>query len=181
MKKENDLLAAYFTISGDVHPFGETEISTFDFKHRVEAAANAGYKGIGLVHSDLMKTASVIGFKEMKRILDSNGIKKVEFEFLTEWYRLGKERVESDKIRKDLLNAADILNPVNIKAGPSIGIDESNNNVPLMIEEFEKLSEQAKEHGTNIALEIMPFGNIRTVEMALKIVEGANHSNGGLL
>ena len=176
-----ELLAAYFTISGDIYPFGPTEISPFDFQYRVEAAANAGYKGLGFVHADLMDTAERIGFKEMKNILDSNGITKVEFEFLGGWYEKGKLRDQSDKMRKEMLAAADILNPINIKVGPTLHIDERDNNIPLMVEEFAKLAQDAADHGTNIALEIMPFSNIRKLETGLAVAQGANHPNGGLL
>src|SRR5690606_28176305 len=33
---------------------------------------------------------------------------------------------------------------------------------------------------TSIAMELMPFGNVRTVDVGLEIVEGANQPNGGL-
>jgi Sugar phosphate isomerases/epimerases len=176
-----ELLAAYFTISGDVYPFGPTEISPFDFQYRVEAAANAGYKGIGLVHADMMSTAERIGFMEMKNILNANGITKLEFEFLGGWYEKGKLREQSDKMRKEMLSAADILNPTNIKVAPTLHIDEKDNNIPLMVEEFAKLAQDAADHGTNIALEIMPFSNVRKLETGLAIAQGANHPNGGLL
>ena len=39
-----ELLAAYFTIAGDIYPLGPTEISPFPFGDRVEAAARAGYE-----------------------------------------------------------------------------------------------------------------------------------------
>ncbi len=181
--KSNDaeLLAAYFTISGDIYPFGPTELSPFDFEYRVEAAARAGYKGIGLVHADMMATADRIGFKEMKKILDANSITKLEFEFLGGWYASGKARQDSDKMRKEMLVAADTLNPTNIKIAPALHIDESDNNLPLMIDEFGKIAEQVAGHGTNVALEIMPFSNIRRLETGLAIAQGANHANGGLL
>lgn len=181
MNSKVELLAAYFTISGDVYPFGSNEISPFEFKHRVEAAAKAGYKGIGLLHADMMVTADRIGLKEMRNILDVNGITKLEFEFLGGWYESGATRRESDNMRDDMLKASDVLHPNNIKVAPKLHIDESENNISLMVDEFGKLAQQAGDHGTNIALEIMPFSNVRTVETALAIVEGANHDNGGLL
>lgn len=79
MSNQNvELLAAYFTLSGDVYPFGPTEISPFAFRDRVEAAAQAGYKGVGLIHVDLMSTVDRIGFREMRHILEANGIKHID-------------------------------------------------------------------------------------------------------
>ena len=48
-----ELIAAYFTLAGDVYPFGPTQISPFPFRDRVEAAARAGWNGIGLIPDDV--------------------------------------------------------------------------------------------------------------------------------
>ncbi|MDN5695520.1 MAG: hypothetical protein L0G61_02370 [Staphylococcus equorum] len=48
-----DLLAAYWTLAGNVYPGAPTEISPFSLQQRVESASKAGWKGIGLVLSDL--------------------------------------------------------------------------------------------------------------------------------
>lgn len=179
MSDRTELLAAYFTISGDVYPSGPSEVSPFAFKHRVEAAARAGYSGIGLVHADLMAVTDKLGFTETSRILESNGIKHVEFEFLTGWYSSGEPRRASDKIRHELLVAAQELGARAFKVGP--GIDESTAHIPQMVEEFGKLSEEAERHGTSIVLEIMPFSNVKTMDTALEIVRGASHRSGKLL
>ncbi|WP_316762289.1 sugar phosphate isomerase/epimerase family protein [Pedobacter aquatilis] len=177
--KNIELLAAYFTIAGDIHPFGPTEISPFDFRYRAEAAAKAGYSGIGLVHADLMHTVDQIGFSEMKTILENNGIKHLEFEFLDNWFEQGEARRASDKMRKELLHAAEVLGARDIKIAPALFKDEAN--IPLMVEEFAKVSQEAAQVGTSIVLEIMPFSNVRTIDTALGIVQGANQPNGGLL
>lgn len=45
-----ELLAAYWTLAGDRRPFDpQGVISPFPFAERVEAAAAAGWKGIGLL------------------------------------------------------------------------------------------------------------------------------------
>jgi sugar phosphate isomerase/epimerase len=107
-----ELLAAYFTISGDIYPLGPTEISPFPFRDRVEAAARAGYRGIGLHHADTMHTADKIGLPEMRRILDGNGIKYVELEFLLDWFDEGERRQESDKMRREIFSVAAALERV---------------------------------------------------------------------
>ncbi|MBV7549846.1 sugar phosphate isomerase/epimerase [Pseudomonas sp. PDM26] len=180
MSNQNvELLAAYFTLSGDVYPFGPTEISPFAFRDRVEAAAEAGYKGVGLIHVDLMSTVDRIGFREMRHILEANGIKHVEFEFLTDWYKDGELRRASNKMRAELFNAAQELGARAVKTAP--GLNEEHADIPLMVEHFAQLSEEAKSYGTNIVLEIMPFSNVRTIDTALALVQGANHDNGKLL
>ena len=118
MPDDIELLAAYFTISGDIYPLGPTEISPFPFRDRVEAAARAGYKGIGLHYADTIHTAAGIGLPEMRRILDGNGIKHVELEFLLDWFADGERRRDSDLMRAEILEAAAVLGLRAVKVGP---------------------------------------------------------------
>jgi sugar phosphate isomerase/epimerase len=189
MAAENiELIAAYFTLAGDAYPFGPTQISPFPFRDRVEAAARAGWKGMGLIPDDVDATAAKIGHAEMKRILAANGIKYVELEFLVDWHLDGERRKKSDELRVRLLAIAEIFGARNIKVGPSLGQDvhhprpeELVPDIPRMQEAFAVLCRDAAKHGTAIVLEVMPFGNVRTIEAGRAIVEGANQSNGGLL
>ncbi len=51
MQNNVELMSLFWTTAG-VFP-GRGEISRFDFKDRVQAAARAGFKGIGIWHTDL--------------------------------------------------------------------------------------------------------------------------------
>jgi sugar phosphate isomerase/epimerase len=183
-----ELIAAYFTLAGDVYPFGPTQISPFPFRDRVEAAARAGWKGIGMIPDDVEATAAKIGYPEMKRILAANGIKYFELEFLVDWYLDGPRRKRSDEIRTKLLAIAETFGARNIKVGPGLGEDvrkpspeELVPDIPRMQAAFADLCREAAKHGTTIVLEIMPFGNVRTIGDGRAIVEGANQPNGFLL
>ncbi len=183
MIRTTELIASYWTIAGDVYPMGPNEISPFPFEKRVEVAARAGYRGLGLLHADLMAVSNRFGLKEMRRILDANGILHVELEFLSDWYAQGRARAKSDTVRKDLLEAAEALRARCIKIAPSIGepsLDDVTPDMPRMIESFAALSREAANYGTSIALEIMPFSNIRTVSAALELVSTDPQPNGGL-
>jgi sugar phosphate isomerase/epimerase len=178
-----ELIASYWTIAGDVYPTAPNEISPFPFEKRVEAAARAGYCGLGLLHADLMAVSSRLGLSEMRRILDANGMHHVELEFLSDWYAQGPARAESDIVRKDLLEAAEALSARCIKIAPSIdetSLDDVALDMPRMIESFAALSREAGKYGTSIALEIMPFSNIRTLSAALELVSTDPQPNGGL-
>jgi len=98
-----ELIASYWTIAGDVYPMAPNEISPFPFEKRVEVAARAGYRGLGLLHADLMAVSNRLGLSEMRRILDANGMHHVELELLSDWYAQGRARAASDMVRKDLL------------------------------------------------------------------------------
>jgi sugar phosphate isomerase/epimerase len=179
MSKPVELIAAYWTISGDVWPFADNEISPFPFAERVEAAARAGYKGVGLIHADMQATREKIGLKEMRRILDANGMPHVELEFITHWFSGGELRTASDKVRRELFEAAEALQARDVKIAPEF--DATTIDLPHVTDSFAEICRDAARYGTKIAMEIMPFSNVRTVETARAIVEGAAQPNGGLL
>ena len=66
MKNNVELMNLFWTTAG-VFP-GHGEISRFDFKDRVQAAARAGFKGIGIWHTDLEHILQYRTLKEMKKI-----------------------------------------------------------------------------------------------------------------
>ena len=176
MKNNVELLASYWTISGGV-PHTDCEHSPFDFKDRVEFAANAGFKGFGIWHSDLDKVLEKRSLKEMKQILDDNGIKHVEIEFLTDWFLEGERKKKSDVQRTKLLNAAAVLQASHVKVGDFF---KEKTPMPHLIESFRSLCAAAAEHGTRIGFELMPFAMIDTLKETLEMVEGAGAKNGGI-
>jgi len=173
-----DIIASYWTLSGGALPHTDHEYSTFDFKERVVSAAKAGFKGIGLWHADLEYVLRRRSLKEMKQILDDNGIKHLELEFLTDWFWEDDRRKASDKNRKMLLEAAEVLNARHIKVG-----DFSAQPCPMdhMIECFAQLCKEGADVGTRIIFEMMPFANIKTLADTVALVEGAGARNGGII
>ena len=67
MNKNVELMNLFWTTAG-IFP-GTGEISRFDFKDRVEAAARAGFKGIGIWHTELEHILHHRTLKEIKRFL----------------------------------------------------------------------------------------------------------------
>src|SRR5262245_56624665 len=115
MKNAVELMNLYWTTAG-VFP-GVGEISRFDFKDRVETAARAGFNGVGIWHSDLECTLQHSSLREMKLILDDNGMKHVELEFLTDWFVSGARKAESDSRKRRLLEASQALHAKHVKVG----------------------------------------------------------------
>lgn len=122
-RNEIDLLASYFTLAGDVYPFGPTELSPFSFRERAEAASKAGWRGMGLIHEDVQVNAARIGLKEMRKIADDNGIRHLELEFLPNWFKDGALRVQSDAMRREMMEFAVALGLRDIKVAPGLGSD----------------------------------------------------------
>jgi sugar phosphate isomerase/epimerase len=176
MKTGVELMALYWTTAG-VFP-GCGEISRFDFEDRVEAAARAGFKGIGIWHTDLEHILQYRTLKGMKKILDDHGIVHVELEFLTDWFLDGARRAESDSRKKRLFEASEILHAKHVKVG-----DFYNSTCPMprIVEAFAALCAEAEKYGASIGFEIMGCAMIDNIRDALTMVETAGAKNGGLI
>lgn len=178
MKRNVELLASFWTLSGKAEPHTDKEYSTFDFMDRVEAAAKAGFKGIGIWDQDLAHVLETRSLKEMKQILDDNGMKYVELEFLRDWFLEGERKKKSDLEKGKFFEAADVLKPHHLKVGDFY---KEEYVMPRVIESFAALCNDAAEHGVRIGFELMPFGMIDNLKEALTMLEGAGATNGGII
>ncbi len=176
MKNDVELMNLFWTTAG-IFP-GEGEISPYDFKDRVEAAARAGFRGIGIWHTDLEHDMLHRPLKEMKMILDDNGMKYVELEFLTDWFLNGERKRESDSRKRRLLQAAEVLRAKHIKIGDFYNAPYS---MPRVVEAFAGLCSEAEQHGTTIGFELMGSSMINNLRDAISMVEAAGAKNGGLI
>jgi len=176
MNPNIELMTLYWTTAG-VFPW-RAEISRFDFKDRVEAAARAGFKGIGLWHTDLEHDMLHRSLKEMKRILDGNGVQCFELEFLTDWFVEGGRREESDGRRRRLLEAAEGLGAGHIKIGDFYNTPYL---MPRLVESFAALCKEAENAGTTVGFELMGSSMIDNLPDAITLVETAGAKNGGLI
>ena len=178
MLQNVELIASYWTLAGSAEPHTDKEYSTFDFKDRVEAASRAGFKGVGIWHSDLDHILERRTLKEMKKILDDNGMKYVELEFLRDWFVDGELKRQSDMERKKLLEASQALNAKQMKVGD---FERKKTPMPKLIEAFAELCAEADKYGAKIGYELMPFGMLDSLKDSLTMIEGAGAKNGGII
>jgi sugar phosphate isomerase/epimerase len=176
MKNTVELMTLFWTTAGvfaDLNGF-----SRFDFRERVEAASRAGFKGIGIWHTDLEHNLQERSLKEMRAILDDNGMKYLELEFLTGWFLEGERKAESDRWKKMLLEASAALNASHIKVG-----DFYNTPCPMpkIIEAFAALCKEAEAYGARIGFEFMASAMINNFADSLALVETVGAKNGGLV
>jgi sugar phosphate isomerase/epimerase len=176
MKKNVELMCLYWTTAG-IFP-GNGEISPYDFRDRVEAAARAGFQGVGIWHTDLEHVMLHRPLKEMKMILDDNGMKYLELEFLTDWFLDGGRKWESDSRKRRLLDAAGVLQAKHIKIGDFYNMPCA---MPRIIEAFAALCAEADNVGTSIGFEMMGGSMINKLKDAVTMVESAGAKNGGLI
>jgi len=179
--KKPELLAAYWTLAGDVFPAAPTEVSPYPLQDRAAAAAKVGYTGMGLVHQDLVFYAKKIGYSGIRRILDDNGIKHVEVEFLNDWYLdphpgsqgigQGSRRTDGERCGTEGAQLQDFPSP--LRRQPA-GRPADARRILAAV--------RASARGrTNVLMEMMPFTNVKTIDTAMAIIAGANEPNGGIL
>jgi len=176
--KKVELVATYWTLAGANSPHSEHEYSTFDFKDRVEAAAKVGFAGIGIKEADLEHILERRSLKEMKQILDDNGMKHLELEFITDWFVEGERKKRSDRVKQMLFTTAEALGARHVKIGD---FDMQTTPMPKLIESFSKLCAEAANYGTNILFELIVDAMIRTLPETLEMVQGADAKNGGIM
>lgn len=178
MTDQIELIASYWTLAGGAEPHTDHEYSLFDFNDRVEACAKSGFKGVGIWHADLIHTLKRRSLLEIKHILDDNGMKYVELEFLGDWFLTGERKKKSDLVKNDLLAAAEVFGARHIKVGDFYHTDTP---MPKVIESFAALCRDAAAHGTKIVYELMPFAMIDTLQETLTMLKGAGAKNGGII
>jgi sugar phosphate isomerase/epimerase len=176
MNHKVELMSLYWTTAG-IFP-GVAEISRFDFRDRIEAAARAGFKGIGIWHTDLEHILLHRSARELRTILDDNGIKYIELEFLTDWFLDGARKAESDSRKRRLLEASEALHAKHIKIG-----DFYNTTCPMprIIEAFAALCKEAEDYGATIGFEFMGSAMLNNLKDSLAMVVAAAPRNGGLV
>src|SRR5580658_2454621 len=179
MTKSLEILGSFWTLAVGADPLGDQRC-LHDFRTRVEVAAQAGFTGMGFWHTDILEIRKQYSFKDMKHILDANGIVNVEVEWLLDWFCRGARRAASDETRTLLLEAAEVLHARHIKIA-DLGNDCAD--VAEMTEAFAPLCRQAAERGTNILFEMLPaqFSRAPSLDQVLAITRGSGATNGGVM
>jgi len=176
-----DLIAACWTSAGacDARPDTFDDRSPLPIARRVAAVAAAGFTGFGIRRGDLLRVEADPGFAVLRRMLDDHGLRILELEFLEGWFLpAGPARAASDRARADFLRAAGALGARHLK----IGADFSGGSFKPepMAPHLAELARQAADAGTRVALEPMPFTNVRTPLQGLELIELVDHPAAGL-
>lgn len=177
-----DLIAACWTSAGacDARPDTLDDRSPLPIRRRVEAVATAGFTGFGIRHGDLLRVETDPGFPVFRRMLDDHGLRILELEFLEGWFLPATDprRPASDRARANLLRAAEALGARHIKIGADF--DGGPFQPERMAPHLAELARQAADAGTRVALEPMPFTDVRTPSQGLELVELVDHPMAGL-
>jgi sugar phosphate isomerase/epimerase len=173
------LLATCWTTAGDALPLPGKDLSPLSLRERIEAAGEAGFRGFGLLDCDLDKFLLNNSLQELKKILEDNGVEAIELEFLTGWFTTGDEKKASNILKQKLFTAAEALGAHHIKIATDItgGAWEKDH----WAKELLKLGKEVESYGTKLAIEFMPFANVKNLATGLDLVNTVDHLNVGLM
>lgn len=174
------LVASFFTLSGA----GFVEPPRNSFIERCEAAAAAGFSGIGLHSDDLARTiAAGVDVPEMRAVLRNNGLALVEIEFLAGWALNAGQTGGISPSLADIEAVADALGGRQVSAG------EFSGDIPLDTEEALERAAKAlranadrlAKRGLLVALESFPWSALANTRIAIDLLRRADAPNAGLL
>ncbi|MEA2400865.1 MAG: hypothetical protein QOK00_1268 [Thermoleophilaceae bacterium] len=168
---------AYWTSAGPVDVHLGREWSQYDFADRCAQAAKVGFAGLGLWHADVEHQLEQRSLREMRQLLDDNGIRCFELEFLMDWFLADgdEDRRAADETRELLFEAAAELDAHHIKAG---NIPGRPCELPRLKEAYAELCADAALHtSAKVLYEFMPFDvNVNSVETALEVIDGVDNT-----
>ena len=147
-----------------------------DFDARVEAAAAAGFAGIGLLIQEYQRLRDEgRSDAELRAVLDRHGIALAEIEVVAPCAERGLGGERTDESVDVACHMAGVFGSRHLQCmGPYEGsLDDAGR-------AFARVCDRAAEVGLLVALECMPFNNISDAGVALEIVERAGRPNGGL-
>jgi sugar phosphate isomerase/epimerase len=175
----DDLIATCWTSAGDAASDRSDLRSPVNLRERIQAAASAGFRGFGLLSDDLPAAVEEYRLSGIRAMLDDNAIVHLELEGIPFWWEDGPRREESDRVRRQLLEAAAALGARHIKVTPD------GNDAPWdrgrWATKFAELAKQAQDVGARLGIEFFPWSNIKTLHDGLQFVEDAGHDAGGVI
>lgn len=160
----------------DVLSFFSLRHATFD--ERLDAAAHAGFEGIGLLlhhYLDLVKGGR--SDAELKAALDARGVALVEIEALLGWSASEGSplRAMADRHLDAACHMAEVFGARHLQVtGPVEGGADD------VARAFARVCDRAGEVGLRVAIEFLPPNNIPDARTALEIAERAGRANGGV-
>lgn len=139
---------------------------------RIRCAANAGFSSIG-VSTSSFRRALEEGLSEgdIRALLDDQGVTIREVEFLKGWWRAGGDPSEEDWVRR----AVDAFDPQHV----NIGLIDPRAGGADIATRLGQLRERLRIEC--LAIEPMPFGAIRRLADAVKLIHDAQHTGVGLV
>lgn len=178
MTSPHDLVASYFTIAGQILPHEPPLVSPIPIAERIDAAARAGFTGMGFNFDDLAAARIQHGDAVLRRMFADAGMRWLELEALIDWFADGERRAVSDAQRRVALDQARAMGAFQIKIAGDMSGDWP---LDAMAEAFVALCDEAARDGIRVTIELLPISNLPSIERGLAVIGAAGHPNGGLM
>ncbi len=173
-----DLIASYFTLAGNLLPHEPPLVSPVSLTERIDAAASAGFAGMGFNFDDAAIIREQFGDARLRTMLADAGLRWIELEVLVDWFADGVRRERSNWQRRMAFDQARALGAFQLKV---VGDLAGDSPLDRMAEAFAQLCDEAAAHGIRITLELLPISNLTSLEHGLAVVGAAARPNGGLM
>ena len=161
-------------MTGFRYSLNSSTIKTTPILQKISVAAEAGYEGIELWHDDIDKFIATGGtLQQLRSALDSRGLSVPTTIHLKQWFQAeGDEYAASLRDARHKFQQAAAVGAAFTVAGPPHGTA----NRSLGAAHYHELLDIGKEYGVRPAFEYLGFvQDIKTVDDAIEIIEGANH------
>jgi sugar phosphate isomerase/epimerase len=175
-----DLVASFFTLSGG----GFVDPPRNPFIERCEAAAAAGFRGIGLHAADLPRSLTAgLTVGEMQSVLRINGLEIVEIEFLGGW---SLDRAEKPLLAPTLSGieaVADAFGGRHVSAGEFSGDSalDSEEKLDSAAAALRANADRLARRGLLVALEPFPWSAVGDLRVATELISRSGAANAGLM
>jgi sugar phosphate isomerase/epimerase len=169
-----ELVASFFTLAGS--GFAEPPRNTF--ARRCEAAAAAGFAGVGLHVDDMARTlASGLDAEGMRAVLAGTGLRLVEIEFLGGW-ALDPDDAALAQIVEGIEAVAAGLGGRHVSAGEfRAGVLD----LDAAAARLGELARRLGERGLLVAVEAFPWSALPDVGTAVEVLRRAAADNAGVM
>lgn len=172
------LVATCWTSAGAALPAAPSEASPLPILERVDAIAETGYVGLGIVYDDLVAIQAELGFAALRDYAHARGVRHLEVELATDWW-LDPDTVAWRPRWELLLDAAQVFDSPFIKIGTSFG--EQVASVAPFVAPMRRLAEEAAAVGTRVGIEPLPFALIASMPQGAELVRAVDHEAAGLV
>lgn len=169
-----ELVASFYTLSGA--GFGEPP--RHSFAQRCEAAAAAGFSGVGLHVDDMARTlASGLDADGMRVVLADTGLRLVEIEFLGGW-ALDPDEAALARTVEGVEVVAAGLGGRHVSAGEFRAGDLD---LDAAAARLGTLARRLGERGLLVAVEAFPWSALPEVGTAVEVLRRAGADNAGIM
>nr|WP_087572962.1 TIM barrel protein [Sphingomonas sp. CDS-1] len=170
-----DLLAAHWLLAGQ-RPTADPVPCPIPLTERLRAAQQAGFAGIGLIEPELVDAVGLHGVAGLRTLLGDHGMRHLEIEALTGWWR------DDDDWRRSLDTMLDLggqLGARILKVTGDFAAEPAS--ASHMADRFVAVVERARGAGVVLALEIIAFSNIADIPSALAVLGDCRGEEAGLM